>query len=190
MVLTGLEESFIDVWTKVFDKEYSHAIPGFHECFQLTGTTLEPGWSQIVCPGDSNSTNNNNHNNNNRNIITGVDGCGSCVNKDICPTNNICGQIGMRNHGGFKAKMCVWGSVNSQQFCCSTGNYDESKNIRYIYLPCNWENVLMIGEEECAVNQWNIGGADIYPQNNITLNKCYQISGTTLNNKWEKINCN
>ncbi len=46
----------------------------------------------------------------------------------------------------------------------------------------------MIGEEEAAVNQWSIGGADTMV-NGQSANKCYEISGSTLNNKWATIAC-
>ncbi len=76
----------------------------------------------MICPGQSNNTYNiktqkelvlNVATNDN---IGGEDGC----------AKNVCGQIGMRNHGGFVAQMCVYGSDNNgKQFCCATRNFDQ-----------------------------------------------------------------
>ncbi|ETO29072.1 hypothetical protein RFI_08053 [Reticulomyxa filosa] len=98
-----------------------------------------------------------------------------------------------KNSGAFVAQACLSGDLNGTHFCCATGKYDGmrkrqgSGQWQYLNTPCNSNELLLIGEEEVFVNSWSVAGEAKF--NNASIQICYQISGTTLNNHWQQVQC-
>merc|ERR1719464_745326 len=119
--------------------------------------------------------------------LKGEDLCGGC-DEEFCNQQPACGFVQVKNGGGYVAKICVNGLNNATNipFCCTSGNYDLGQTAE-IKLPCNSKQVSLTAEEDIFIDSWS-AVATVNFQNN-TVNACYEMYGSTLNNKWKQVNC-
>lgn len=68
----------------------------------------------------------------------------------------------------------------NELFCCLVGQ------MRYLAIPPEATNVLVIGLVDIFINNWSHVFADSIGTPQF---KCYAVGGTTLNTKWEVIKC-
>ena len=116
----------------------------------------------------------------------GQDECADC--NDDCNTQyNACGYAQVHNDGGYVAKFCVDGQLDTgDHFCCSSGSFTLGET-EAIDIPCNSTQLLLRAEEDVFIDSWSIVGLETYTTPNVTV--CYEMKGTTLNPSWEQVNC-
>lgn len=94
------------------------------------------------------------------------------------------GSITVRNSGGYVARFSVSYKLNGHEFTKDSGNFTVGVN-KSIMIPQGATDIFLKVEE-----MWGFGWSTIFTKSYPgPVTKCFKVYGTTLNPKWEEIDC-